>query len=237
MININETVQYIKRRLGHPNVSIEIPDETIAEIIKNETLWTFQQYIPDYGRYSFSKSSKKYKLKRNLYWVIDPNDREVFWVQEIIPEETEMLANSYPYTMPMVNFESIPEVLMNINKAKVQMQWNRGMTWFQEEGTNRVWIFCEESLSGRYSIGYTRSHAPDLSSISAEYKADFNKLALGETMLAVSAPRSKYSNIGTPLGDIQTNGDNLAQQGQALIDAVVQELDKKKPRYIQLLVR
>lgn len=237
MVNINDCVQFIKTRLGYPNVSIELDDATIAQIIRYEALLLFEQYCPDVGNYSFSKNSKKYKIKRNLYWVIDKNDREVFWVQSVVPEQSELLANQYPYTMPLIGYDSVPDALDQMNRAHIQMQWGRQLTWWQEEQTNRVWIFSEEGLSGRYIITYTRSHAPDLSTISREYAIDFNNIALGFVMMAIGNTRTKYSTIGTPVGDIQVGGSELISQGQELINTTVEKLNTTKPRFIQLEVR
>ena len=237
MVNINDCLQFIKTRLGYPTVSLELDDETISQIIKYEALLMFEQYCPDVGQYSFSKNSKKYRIKRNLYWVIDKNDREVFWVQNVIPEQSELLANSYPYTLPIVSYDNIPTTLEEMNKAHIQMQWGKQLSWWQEEQSNRVWIFSDDGLSSRYIITYTRSHSPDLSSISREYAIDFNNIALGYTMMAIGNIRSKYSSIGTPLGDIQIGGSELVSQGQELINTTVEKLNTTKPRFIQLEVR
>ena len=109
MININDTVQFIKRRLGYPTVSLELSDSDIEDIIKHESLQLFEQYVPSTGIISIPKGSKKYRVKKNLYWVIDPQDREVFWVQSVEPEMSELLANGYPYTTPIASFYNLPE--------------------------------------------------------------------------------------------------------------------------------
>lgn len=237
MVNINDTIQFIKRRLGYPNVSIELSDQDISDIIRYESLLLFEQYCPDLGRVLIPKNSKKYRIKRNLYWIRDKNDREVFWVQSVEPEESTMLANGYPYTTPVISIDNLPDLLINTNEAHIKYQWGRQLAWYQEEQSNRVWIFSEEGLDGRYLISYTRSHAPDLSSISREYAMDFNNICLGFTMMAIGNIRTKYSTIGTPLGEIQVNGGDLASQGQELINTTVEKLDKTKPRFIQLEVR
>lgn len=235
MININDTIQFIKRRIGYPNVSVELSDEDIADIIKHETLLLFEQYIPDTNRISIPKGSKKYRVKKNLYWVIDPQDREVFAVQSVEPEESELLSNGYPYTTPIASYSNVPDMLQSINEAHIAMQWGRTLKWWQESIANQVWIFSEEGVSGKYSVSYTRSHAPDLSSISREYAIDFSNLALGHTLMNIGNIRSKYASIGTPLGEVTVNTE-LYSQGQELINSTIEKLDRIKPIYCQLMV-
>ena len=88
LISINDIIQYCKRECGFPYISLELSDEDIVNIIKFESLLTFSQVIPDVGRRTIKKGSKKFTIKRNLYWVIDPLDRKVFWVQSVYPEES-----------------------------------------------------------------------------------------------------------------------------------------------------
>lgn len=231
MININDTIHYIKRKLGYPSVSIELTDEDIVDIIKHESLLLFEKYVPDIGRRVISKGSKKFRVKKNLYWVIDPLDREVFYVQSVYPEEAEMLANGYPYTVPIRTYDSLPDVLDSTMKAHTSYKWGRSLHWWQESGINQVWIFSEDGISSRYSVSYTRSHAPDLSSINREYAMDFTNICLANTMQTIGQIRSKYSNFGTPVGDIPLNGSDLVSQGETLLNTTIENLKAISPIY------
>lgn len=230
MISINDTIQYCKRQCGFPYVSIELSDEDIANIIKFESLLLFQQYVPDTNRITIKKGSKKYRIKDNLYWVIDPLDREVFWVQSVEPEESELLANSYPYQTPIVSFDSIPELLGMEEKAHTSMRYGRSLIWMQEDGSNKLWIFSKDGISSKYSVLYTRSHAPDLSTINREYGIDFVNICAANVMMVIGNIRSKYSTIGTPVGEI-TLGTELYSNGQSLLTSTIEKLDKIKPTY------
>lgn len=235
MININDTVQFIKRRLGYPTVSLELSDSDIEDIIKHESLQLFEQYVPSTGIISIPKGSKKYRVKKNLYWVIDPQDREVFWVQSVEPEMSELLANGYPYTTPIASYYNLPDTLERINQAHITMQWGRTLRWYQQEGINQVWIFSDEGISGRYLISYTRSHAPDLSSISREYAIDFTNICLAYTMMMIGQIRSKYSTLGTPIGDIAINNE-LYGQGQEILNNTIEKLSKTQPIFTQIAI-
>ena len=236
VVNINDTIQFIKRKLGYPSVSLELSDNDIADIIKYETLLLFEQYIPDVGRIMINKYSKKHRIKKNLYWVIDPNDREVFAVQSVEPEQSELLAHGYPWTAPIISYQQVPDHLTRLAESHLAMQYGKSLRWWQESVANQVWIFSDDSISGRYSISYTRSHAPDLSSVSREYAIDFNNIALAYTMMTIGQIRSKYSTIGTPLGDIQINNE-LYTQGSEILNTTVEKLDKIKPIFTQVIVQ
>ena len=236
MISINEVLQYIKRNLGYPKVSLELNDEEIVDIIKHESLMAFEKLVPDKGRRIIRKGSKKFRVKKNLYWVIDPLDREVFWVQDVIPEESELLANGYPYTTPLIGFENIPDYVQRANQAHTMLRWGKTLHWWQEPGINQVWIFSEEGVSGQYSVSYTRSHAPDLSTINREYAMSFMNIALANTKMVMGNIRNKYGSIGTPLGEIPINGNELYSQGETLLNSTLEDLDKIKPIFCDMVV-
>lgn len=236
MVNVNDTIQFIKRKLGYPSVSLEVSDSDIENVIKYESLLLFEQYVPDVGRILINKYSKKHRIKKNLYWVIDPHDREVFAVQSVEPEQAELLAFGTPWTAPIVNHTQVPDILTRLQQSHLAMQYGKSLRWWQESIANQVWIFSDDSISGRYSISYTRSHAPDLSSISREYAIDFNNIALAYTMMMIGQIRSKYGTIGTPVGDIQINNE-LYSQGNEILNATIEKLDKIKPIFTQVIIQ
>lgn len=236
MININNVIGYIKRQLGSPFVSSELDDKSIEQIMKYEALLAFEKYVPDVGRIYINKHSKKHKIKKNLYWVIDPQEREVFAVQSVEPDQTYMFANAYPYTMPVVSFESLPQIALQMTNAETAMRYGKELMWYQESVSNQVWIFSDDGLSGRYSISYTRSHAPDLSTIGREYASYYNDIALAYVMMTIGHIRSKYGTIGTPVGDIQLD-TNLLSEGKELLSSTLEKLDKVKPIYTQIVIK
>ena len=231
LVNINDVIQYCKRECGFPYTSIELSDEDIINIIKFESLQLFEQYVPDLGRRTINKGSKKFRVKKNLYWVIDPLDREVFWVQSVEPEESELLANVYPYQTPIVNYDMIPDLLGRIEKAHTSMRYGRSLIWIQEDGTNQVWIFSADGISNKYSVSYTRSHAPDLSTINREYAIDFANICAANVMMIIGQIRNKYTNLSTPVGELGINGSELFSNGQSLLSSTIEKLDKIKPTY------
>ena len=235
MVTINECVQYIKRYLGYPAVSLELSDDQIVEIIKHEALMQFETYVPDVGKIFIRKGSKKHRVKKHLYHVIDPKDREVFVVQSVDPEQSELLANSYPYTVPIVNYNNIPDLLLDISKAHVSMKFGKSLLWYQETGRPQVWIWSEDGLSSKYLVTYTRSHSPDLSSINREYAIDFYNLCLAYTMIGIGNIRTKYSSLNTPIGDISISG-SLLEEGQTMLTSTLESLQKKAPIFTQLVV-
>ena len=236
MLNINQTISYIKRHLGHPFVSLEVDDQTIEGIMKHEVLMLFEQYVPDVGRIVVDKHSVKHKIRRNLYWIIDPNEREVLAAQSVEPEMTYMFANAFPFTMPIVGFNNIPNLALQMANTQTAMRFGRELLWYQESIPNQIWIFSDEGLCSRYSVSYTRSHAPDLSTIGREYVMYFNDLSLAYVMMTIGHIRNKYSTIGTPLGDVPID-TNLLNEGKELLAVTLEKLDKNKPIYIQVVVR
>ena len=234
MVNVNDTIQFIKRKLGYPSVSIELSDNDIADIIKNESLILFEKYVPYLGRRIIIKGSKKFRIKKNLYWVIDPLDREVFWVQSVYPEEAEYLANNYPYTVPIRTYDNLPDLLDSTMKAHTSYKWGRALRWYQEPGVPQVWIWSEEGISSQYSVSYTRSHAPDLSTINREYAIDFMNICLGYVCQVIGQIRTKYGSIGTPIGEIPIGGTDLYSQGENLINTTIEKLEKTAPIFTQI---
>ena len=236
MININDCLSYIKRNMGYPKVSIELSDQDLIDIIQTESRILFQQYVPHSKRRFINKYSKKYRIKKNLYWVRDNNDLEIFWVQDVTPDETSALATGWPYSLPTISVDNIPYMLESINRAKINNQWSRsGLKWYQEHQGNQVWIFSEDGLCTRYSILYTCEHNPDLSSISGEYAIDFMNICLGFSKIAAGSIRSKYGSLQTPVGEIPINNE-LAAEGKELINATVEKLNTTKPRFVGIKI-
>lgn len=235
MISINQTVQYIKRSLGYPYISIELSDDQIVDVIKNEGIMTFESKVPDLGRRVIRKGSKKFRIKKNLYWVVDPLDREVFWVQSVIPEESEMLAHGLPYTTPIIAYDNIPDIVMRTAQGHTVYRWGKGLHWWQIDGTPQLYIFSEDGISSQYEVSYTRSHSPDLSTINREYAKHFMDICAAQVMMIIGQIRSKYgSNIGTPVGDIPIGSSELYSQGQTLLSSTLEDLEKIAPIFFQM---
>lgn len=236
MISINETLQYIKRQLGYPFVSIELSDEQIVEVIKNEGILTFETKVPDLGSRILKKGSKKFRIKKNLYWIIDPLDREVFWIQSIIPEEAEMLANGMPYTTPIVAYDNIPDIVMRTAQGHTVYRWGKGLYWWQIDGKPQVYIFSDDGISSQYHISYTRSHSPDLSTINREYAKHFMDICLANCMIILGQIRDKYGNgnVKTPIGDIPIGGSEMYTRGNDLLTKTLEDLGKIAPIFFQM---
>ena len=238
MITVGEVVSYIKRSLGEPFVSLELMNSQIEEIVMEDALKDFTKYVPDTNRIILEKkiSNRVNPKMENLYWIRDPEERRVYSVIEVNQSNDASIASNYPITMPITSYDGLPEKVLQIHKSVYSMHFTSSdLTWRQEGTKNQVWIFSDDSLSGYYSVKYTRSHAPDLHSIPEEYVMDFQNLSLARVQIVLGSIRTKYGTLNTPLGDIQINAE-IGNQGKELLNATIEELKKIQPPHVPLYI-
>jgi hypothetical protein len=234
VLTVEQIVSYIKRTLGTPFVSIELVDSIIETIVIEDVLPIFTQYVPDSNRIIIDKSKKDQRVDpkiKNLYWVRDPDEREVLCVVDVTETHGALIASNYPIILPIGSYESLPEMVLNIHKAEYAMKYSTSdLTWKQEQNLNQVWIYGNDSLSNYYSVRYTRTHAEDLSTVPYEYIQSFRDLSLAQVQIVLGNIRQKYGTLNTPLGDIQINTE-IGAKGTELFNATVEKLLKTQPTF------
>lgn len=229
-MTIDEVTRYINRSLGAPFVALELSKEDFIPFIQEEALDVFTQYVPDINRIILNTDKKENyvnKKIKNLFWVKDPDERQVLSVINVSMDFSAFLAMGYPIFMPFTSADNVSEYALSMANADIGLAYSKtDVTWHQERNLNQVWIYCSDSMSKVFSIEYTRTHDPDLSTIPHEYNQLFRDLCLGFVMKSIGEIRSKYGTLNTPISDISLD-NSLRDRGESLIDKTKEELEKK----------
>lgn len=231
MLTVDEVCKYIQRTLGTPLVSLELTNDMLLPYIQEDALSHFESYIPDVNRIVLDTSeTSKDRVRnniKNLFWVKDPECRQVSMITDVNEDKMVHLAFGEPYIMPITGVDSVIDYAMAINSADIARYYSSShLTWYQEKHLPQVWIFSEDSLSHYFSVEYTRSHDPSLSTIPQEFKKLFKDLCLAYVMRSIGEIRTKYGTLNTPVGDIQIDG-GLRERGESLLNKCDEELQKK----------
>ena len=230
MITVNEIVNYINRSLGAPFVALELSKEDFIPFIQEEALDVFTEYVPDINRIVINTEKKKDLVNpkvKNLFWVKDPDERQVLSVINVSMDQSAFLAMGYPIFMPFTSADNVSEYALSMANADIGLAYSKtDVTWHQERNLNQVWIYCSDSMSKLFNVEYTRTHDKDLSTIPHEYNQLFRDLCLGFVMKSIGEIRSKYSTLNTPVNDI-TIENSIRDRGEQLIDKTKEELEKK----------
>lgn len=232
MLTIDQVVSYIRRSLGAPFLSLEYDNQTLVPFITEDALTLFTQYVPDVNRIVIDTSKPKtcrvHSDVKNLFWVKDPDERQVLSVVDVSMDNSAFLALGYPYFLPYSSSSNAVEYSLSMANADIALKFSKtDITWRQERNLNQVWIYCEDSLSNLFSIKYTRTHDTTLSTIPNEYIQVFKDLSLAYVMKSIGEIRSKYGTLNTPVADIQID-NSIRDRGDSLLDKCKEDLDKRQ---------
>lgn len=230
MLTVDQVIRYINRRLGAPYVALELNNDDFKEFIQEDALSLFTEFVPDTNRITLDTSKPELirvkKDVQNLFWIKDPDERQVMSVINVSMDNSAYLVNGYPYYMPHTSPETAMDYVLAMSNADIGIQYSKTeLTWEQERNLPQVWIYCEDSLSTNFSVLYTRTHDPNLSTIPQEYVQSFKDLCLAYAQLAIGEIRTKYGTINTPINDIQVDA-GIRDRGETLLGKVEEKLQK-----------
>lgn len=230
MLTVDQVCSYIKRSLGSPYIPLELTNDELLPYITEDALTLFTEYVPDVNRIVLDISNPKkfrvYPKVENLFWVKDPDERQVLSIVDVNKDSNAYLAFGYPVFMPYTSAENAMNYALSMANADIAMQYSKtDLSWQQERNLNQVWIYCEDSISNLFSVKYTRTHDLNLSTIPQEYNQTFKDTALAYVMKSIGEIRSKYSTLNTPVNDIQID-NSIRDRGDSLLDKCKDKLEK-----------
>ncbi len=229
MQNWNDVLEYIKINLGGQINLIEIKDDDIVEMLKNQVLTYFSQFTPD----------KKYLMvnSQNLINSVGDNrgqprfrynlpvsdDEYIVDIFDAYTNSSENILNTFSY-----NYNgAIDTVIANTYIDALKSIQVRN-TW--EFHPPKEIIFDMEIRSA--VIVYNTTHSsletirPDL------YQMMFKPLCLANVKLWISSMRSKYAGLQTPFGTLELNWQALQQEGMQEKESVMQMIQTIPPDHL-----
>ncbi len=231
MLSMNKTVSFIKTTMGFPHVAIEKSDEEISMYIDMFGLNEFSKYVPDKNEIAIDTedSSNIQDGSMNIYFIKDPEEADVMNVVTVIVPESYMMMHGYPMqTIMGDSYDSLPDVLIAVDKAETNYSFSRGEIMFEYMPPNKVRLFPATYKPGKILVRYERVQPSHLMNIPPEYHTEFLYLMLAITMINCGNIRNKYQNISTPFGDVPL-GTDLKSGGEAIRDKIVEYLSQLVP--------
>lgn len=231
MLTQQKVLAFVKRKLGYPNVIIELSDETILEHMEMFTLTEFSKYIPDDEELVLDTELAENKTEQsNVFYLHDRDECDILSVSDVIfPHETLYLIN-YPYVAPITQLPEVPNQLLQMLNAENAEQFSNMLSSFEFWEPNRLRIYCS-MIPSKLVVRYQRVHPATLESIPVEYQPEFQYLLLADVMSMCGGIRNKYASISTPFGDVQLGAD-LGSAGDALKEKILDKLDASPPNAI-----
>lgn len=224
MLTWDFVLKRIKDELALPFQELEKTDEEIIEYCQDNALRKFSWYFPETKRLPIDTRDVNIQVEgiSNEYYIIDDDDRDIYGVTEFIPEDGENFFLGAPI-LPPFGFNEVP----NWALKDFEFGNTKPFSWYsythEFHPPNRFRI--TPSYLGNAVVEYERLHAPDLSSISAEFHDLFVDLCYGMFAMMIGRIRKKYNPIATPFGEIQINADEIYTDGQEVYNRTIEKLD------------
>ena len=231
MLTVPKVVNFVKRKLGFPHIVLELSDSEIEEQMLYSSIVEFSKYLPHTNELVINTDKKENKTKQeNVFLIHDPDECDIIGVSEVIFPQNNLLINNYPYFAPITTIDDVPEMVIDILNAENAMQFSKMSTIFDFMMPNKLRIY-NSMIPDEFVVQYQRVHPETLETIPVDHQLTFQYLVLADVMSICGNIRNKYSNISTPFGDVPL-GTELASQGEALKDKVIQHLEALPPNVI-----
>lgn len=226
MINWSFILERIKDELVVANQPLEKTDNEIVDYLKRNALKKFERYYPDKNIITLNTNDPNVKVvgKDSMYYLFDPEDREILNVIEFITDVSDLALLGHDFTgFGALSYSQIPDILLANNMARSTRVFSRYNYTTEFIPPNKLRILPH--FSGTCAIEYERSHDPELSTIEPSLETYFIDLCVGMSEMWIGKLRQKYSTYSTPFGEIQVNGDVIYNDGKDIYDRTIEKLE------------
>jgi hypothetical protein len=225
MLNWNVILTRIRDELALPNHVMEKSNDQIVEYLKESAVRKIADYIPDVTRLTIDTMNSDIIVpgKENEYFIIDPDDREIFDVLEMYTDySTDILFGKR--FIAAWSMEEVPGFELSNMRSGTTKLFSDFYYMYEFKHPNIIQI--RPKYKGKTTLEYERSHDPELSTIPKVYENLFIELCLGMFMMNIGRLRTRYSNIQTAFGEIQLNGEDIKNEGKDFYQAAIDKLDR-----------
>ena len=232
MLSWNIILTRIRDELCLPNHVLEKSNEQIVEYLKESALRKIVDWVPDVttvsldtNRLTLDCDDEKVKVpaKQNEYFIIDPDDREIYGILEMYSDMSTDLMFGKRFMAPWT-FEEVPGFELSNMRSQSTKMFSDFYYMFEFKHPNIISI--RPKYKGPCTIEYERSHDPELSTIPKLYETLFIDLCLGMFMKNIGRLRTRYANIQTAFGEIQLNGEDIKNEGNEILQATIDTLNR-----------
>lgn len=248
--NWNNIIRYIKRKLGVPLNFLELTDTDIRDIIAEDVLPAFSQYIgrPGWFRLGpqhlvgtddlateedesvFVDGGRRNYYMSEVYQIPVPEDMFVVDVQELYWPQyfgaTSGIDAELIQSMGMLSMNPMDQAILNVY-SDIQKSMMTVPTYRFIPPSK---IQLDISLNGKSIIIETKMVHSDFTTIPSDmYHEIFKPWALAEVLDNVIQLRKKYRNLSTPFGEINLNWEELQTRHDTIKQTIQEKVDSLPP--------
>jgi hypothetical protein len=221
MLSWSHVLQRIKEEIGFPFQYLEKSDEEIIDYCKRNALKKYDTYFPQKWRITIDSSDETIKVpnRTSEYYILDPEQKDIFGVTEFITDSGPLLMTGHPY-IGAFTFGELENYSLMTNMANNTRLWSpfNYQTEFIYPNTIRI----TPKWGGRAVIEYERQNDLELTTINPDRAEHFVDLCLGMLLMMIGRIRKRYNPIQTPFGEIQISGDDMYNEGKEICDRILE---------------
>jgi len=224
MLSWSSVLQRIKEEYGLSWHHFEKSDEEIIDYCKRNVIKKYSTYFPQKWRMTLDTSNTEIQVpnRRSEFYLVDPDDREIFGVTEFITGMGDSLLLGHR-PMGAFSYEQLPANLLanwKAGNAKIWSNFNY-ITEFIPPNQLRI---TPDYRGQTATIEYERSHDPELSTIMTHHHDMFTELCYSMIGMMVGRIRKKYTPIQTPFGEVQINGDDVFNDAKDTYEKITERM-------------
>jgi len=229
MLNPNLVLKHIKRQLGFPVMKIELNDEQILELVREESIKEWSYYSPHINKMSVNLQQATIKVpgRGNEYYLNEPDGREILNVKEIYFDQSDLYIHGHPPFGPFNEFQ-IREFALAASQAMNTKMFSSFDITFEFRHPNIVRISPIPTNHQRIiTVEYERMTEEDFSEIPNDVHRLFLDLATADVMIMIGRLRKKYGGgtLRTPFGEIPLEAE-IHDEGKELKREVIEKLER-----------
>lgn len=230
MLNQNRVLTYIKDNLAFPFMHLEWEDTKITEYFTEHTRREFSYYVPQKWKSVINISNEKNQVPgiSNEFYIEDPQGLEIINVIDIYLDAGHYYLHGHPPIGPMSHGQIQDWALQTEMAMQTKMFSTFDYTHeFKHPNIIRISPSPKQNNYGNVTVEYERIQPPDLSGIPNDLHLDFQKMALGDIMMAIGRIRKRYGggNLRTPFGDIPLDSD-IYEEGKEIKREILERLER-----------
>lgn len=225
MLSWSFVLQRIKEEFSLPFQVFEKTDEEIIDYLKRNALKKYSLYFPQKWRLSFDTGNSAIQVPGRVseYYLVDPDEREIFNITEFVPRLGDYLILGHPH-IGAYSFNQVPEFLLRTFESMNTKLWSEYNYTTEFIPPNQFRL--SPQYRGLGVIEYERMHDSELSTIDTEKHDLFVDLCYGMIGMMIGRIRKKYSPLQTPFGEIPLNADDIFNDAKEVYDKVIDKLDR-----------
>jgi len=227
--NWNDILKYVKINLGVPFNKLEITDDDLVDLLRDQVLPLFSQYAP----------RKNFKaITDNNLMATGSGQPMCQYKIPLDPEEYIIDVLNFYFSKNGSILDIVTPLIGSPEQAIDTLIYNSYIDIVKSMQVMNTWEFLPpDILIFDMSIGYGileyNTVHQELKTIEPDkYHIMFKKLCLANVKIWLAAMRSKFENLTTPFGTISLNYEVLRQEGNQEKEEVMQLLNMIPPDFL-----